>query len=114
MLGWHLARACAYIWVGRHWSAREAVGAYLAQAYFGNGFVGLESAASGYFDAHAEQLDEGQLAVLLVGAHSQRLDPWCQVEANLAAAQQVLRKLGREEAQPQAPTLAAPPDACTR
>lgn len=112
---WHLARASAYIWAGRHWSAREAIGAYLTQAYFGNGFVGLESAASGYFGAQTEQLNEEQLAVLLVAAHSpQRRDPWCHLEENLTAAQQVLQRLGRTAAQPHAPTLAAPPNACTR
>ena len=90
MLRWHLATAAAALWAGRHWSAEQALSAYLHGAYFGHGFQGLEQGALGYFGRPATDLTAAEAARLVVIAYSPtRLDPWCHPAENAAAAAEV-------------------------
>ena len=100
MAVWHLARASAVVWATRHWSPTQAASAWLNQASFGHGIVGLQAAAAAYFGQPPEQLNRTQHAMLIATIASRKLDvfgktypdPWCSLDEIVAEMQ----KLGLE------------------
>jgi len=110
----HLASISAYIWVGRHWTAEQALSASLSQAYFGHRYYGLEAAAQGYFGLPSAQLSLEQMAHLVVVPRGpSRFDPWCNPDRNQEAARKTMSRL--PQAQPDQPIhlIAAPAGACS-
>ncbi|MCL2309941.1 MAG: transglycosylase domain-containing protein [Proteobacteria bacterium] len=109
-----LVSVSAYIWVGRHWTAEQALSAYLGQAYFGHGFFGLEAAAQGYFGSPSAQLGWEQMAHLVVVTRApSRFDPWCNPDRNQEAARQTLSRLPQAQLDKPIHLIAAPADACS-
>ena len=91
---WQLAYASAGIWVGQHWTAEQAISAYLSKANFGNNFFGLDAAAQGYFGLSSANLSLEQMARLVVAANSSTiLNPWSRPDENQAAARWVVSRL---------------------
>ena len=113
-LRWQIVYASAEIWVGRHWTAEQALSASLSQAYFGHRLYGLEAAAQGYFGVPSAQLSLEQMAHLVVVPRSPTIfDPWCNPEENQQAARKVMSRL--PQASPDQPIhlIAAPTGACS-
>jgi len=110
---WKLASASAYIWTTRHWTAEQAISTFLAQAYFGHGFTGLEAAARGYFGRAAVDLSSEQLAHLIVVTRApSNLDPWCHGYRNRSAAREVIARLPADSTLGPLNLLPPPANAC--
>jgi len=89
-----LTEACLAIKLGRHWSKRHILTAYLNQVYYGNHAYGIESAAETYFSkpARALTLDESAMLAGLPQAPS-IYDPFVRPDDALARRDEVLHAL---------------------
>lgn len=78
-----LALQAALHWVEGHLSPRVAIARVLDAADYGHGFVGLETAAAGYFGLPAAELNDAELAMLIVTLRGpEEFNPWCHLEEN--------------------------------
>jgi hypothetical protein len=110
-----LAQISAIIWVGQHWTAEQALSAFLAWAYFGHRFSGLEAAAQGYFGVPVDRLRPDQLAHLVVVTRAPtQLDPWCHANQNQSAARYVMSRLPQEPENKPLGLIEAPAGACSQ
>jgi hypothetical protein len=65
------------IWVGRNWTADQAVRTVLGESYLGNGCRGFEEASRGYFGCLPNQLTMDEIALLVGLLRSPTVDnPW--------------------------------------
>jgi hypothetical protein len=64
-LWWAIDNWVLATWISRHLSAREAIAIALSETAFGQGTVGIGSAARHFLDKSAEDLDAGETALLL-------------------------------------------------
>ena len=89
-----LTEACLAIKLGRHWSKRHILTAYLNQVYYGNHAYGIEAAAETYFSkpARALTLDESAMLAGLPQAPS-IYDPFVRPEDALARRDEVLHAM---------------------
>ena len=89
-----LTEACLAIKLGRHWSKRHVLTAYLNQVYYGNHAYGIEAAAETYFSkpARALTLDESAMLAGLPQAPS-IYDPFVRPDDALARRDEVLHAL---------------------
>lgn len=78
MSEFHLGTASLAIWLGQNWSSEEIIACALNAGYYGQGRIGIESAASGYFGRSAAELAHDEIALLLVAQRNPgRLEPLC-------------------------------------
>ena len=78
MSKFHLGVASLAIWLGQNWSSEEIIACALDAGYYGQGRVGIEAAASGYFGRQAAELAHDELALLMVAQRTPRLfEPLC-------------------------------------
>jgi hypothetical protein len=107
-----LEGAACYVWAGRHLSAHDVAWIFSATAHYGNGFLGLEDAARGYFGRQVGHLDDVQMAYLVVAAMRVSADPWCN-EARATSLVHSLLKRADGVDSAAAGLLSVPPDTCT-
>jgi penicillin-binding protein 1A len=89
-----LTEACLAIKLGRHWTKRHILAAYLNQVYYGNHAYGIEAAAETYFSepARALTLDQSALLAGLPQAPS-IYDPFVRPDDALARRDEVLHAM---------------------
>lgn len=67
---YHLTTASLSIWLSRNWSTEEIVACALNGGYYGQGRIGIEAAASGYFGRPAADLAHDEVALLMVASRA--------------------------------------------
>ncbi|MEM7412178.1 MAG: transglycosylase domain-containing protein [Myxococcota bacterium] len=75
----NVAGTTAHLWIRAFWSPAERVAEVAHRGYFGHDFVGVESAARGYFGRPAEMLSPEEVAALVLLTRSP-ISPWCRRE----------------------------------
>jgi hypothetical protein len=79
--------------ISAKWSKAQLLDTLAARGEFGAGFVGAESASTGYFGRPAETLTLPQAALIGAMAGDRRVDPWCDPVAAAALRRQVLERM---------------------
>ncbi len=78
----HLGVAALSIWLSRNWSTEEIIACTLNGGYYGQGRMGIEAAASGYFGRPAADLAHDEVALLMVALRApSRFEPHCSPSA---------------------------------
>lgn len=87
-----LALQAGLQWAEGHLSPEVAIARILESGDYGHGFVGLATAAAGYFGLPVAELNEAELAMLIVSLRDpDDYNPWCHLEENRHA----ILRLGR-------------------
>lgn len=81
-IAFNLDLASLSIWMSRNWSTEEIVACALNGGYYGQGRMGIETAASGYFGKPAADLAHDEVALLMVALRApSKFEPYCDPSA---------------------------------
>lgn len=95
-----LTVAAIAIWLGRNWSTEEIIACTLNAGYYGQGRIGIEAAATGYFGRPAADLAHDEVALLMVAMRTpRRFEPLCDPSALSREISELLVLLQLESAE---------------
>lgn len=78
----NLGVASLSIWLSRNWSTEEITACALNGGYYGQGHMGIETAAAGYFGMPAADLTHDEVALLMVALRAPlKFEPHCDPSA---------------------------------